>query len=129
MASPFQCLAARQLSGTASNEWTLFGACGSTLIAQSSGGHTSSWSKQDDPVETPQPQDESEGPPEKKVKLSPPRQQKANFTNLIVSHDGQYLVGVTGEDKCIRVFQTDSQNNLQQLSERSVRVRTCHPQS
>lgn len=63
--------------------------------------------------------EEKEGPPEKKVKLSePPKQQKANFTNLIVSSDGKYLVGVTGEDKCIRVFQTGPQNDLQQLSER-----------
>lgn len=60
-----------------------------------------------------------EGPPEKKVKLSePPKQQKVNFTNLIVASDGRYLVGVTGEDKCIRVFETGVQNELQQLSER-----------
>ncbi|EDU50550.1 tRNA (guanine-N7-)-methyltransferase subunit Trm82 [Pyrenophora tritici-repentis Pt-1C-BFP] len=30
-----------------------------------------------------------------------------------------YLVGITGEDKCVRVFQIDSQNSLQQLSERN----------
>ena len=71
-------------------------------------------------MQAPQPQDEeTEGPPEKKVKLTqPPKQQKANFTNLIVSHDGQHLIGVTGEDKCIRVFRTNIQNELEQLSER-----------
>jgi tRNA (guanine-N(7)-)-methyltransferase subunit TRM82 len=37
---------------------------------------------------------------------------------LILSGNSQYLVGVTGEDKCIRVFQIDSQNCIHQLSER-----------
>jgi tRNA (guanine-N(7)-)-methyltransferase subunit TRM82 len=50
--------------------------------------------------------------------LEQPKEQKSNFSSLILSNDGQYLVGITGEDKCIRVFQMDSQNQLQQLSER-----------
>lgn len=53
------------------------------------------------------------------MKLSEsPKQKKANFNNLIVSSDGRYVVGVTGEDKCIRVFETDFANELRQLSER-----------
>jgi tRNA (guanine-N(7)-)-methyltransferase subunit TRM82 len=68
----------------------------------------------------PQPKDaDAEGPPEKKVKLSePPKQKKANFTNLIVTSDGRHIVAVTGEDKCIRVFDTNFENQLRQLSER-----------
>jgi tRNA (guanine-N(7)-)-methyltransferase subunit TRM82 len=50
--------------------------------------------------------------------MEQPKEQKSNFSSLILSNDGQYLVGITGEDKCIRVFQIDSQNQLQQLSER-----------
>lgn len=68
----------------------------------------------------PQPKDEdAEGPPEKKVKLSEPlKQKKANFTNLIVTSDGRHVVAVTGEDKCIRVFETTLASELRQLSER-----------
>jgi tRNA (guanine-N(7)-)-methyltransferase subunit TRM82 len=62
--------------------------------------------------------DESEGPPGKRIKLEQPKEQKSNFASLILSKDGQYLIGVTGEDKCIRVFRIDSQSRLHQLSER-----------
>jgi tRNA (guanine-N(7)-)-methyltransferase subunit TRM82 len=62
--------------------------------------------------------DESEGPPGKRVKLSPSKEQKPNFSTLILSRNGQYLVAVTGEDKCVRVFETDSHGRLHQLSER-----------
>jgi tRNA (guanine-N(7)-)-methyltransferase subunit TRM82 len=54
----------------------------------------------------------------KRIKLSPPKEQKTNFLSLVLSSDGQYLVGVTGEDKCLRVFQIDSQSRLHQLSGR-----------
>ena len=57
-------------------------------------------------------------PPGKRIKLSSPKEEKPNFSSLVLSSDGQYLVGVTGEDKCIRVFQIDSQSRLTQLSER-----------
>jgi tRNA (guanine-N(7)-)-methyltransferase subunit TRM82 len=63
-------------------------------------------------------EDEPQEPPGKRIKLSPPKEQKSNFANLVLSSDGQYLVGVTGEDKCIRVFQIDAQSRLHQLSER-----------
>ncbi|KZM18532.1 tRNA (guanine-N(7)-)-methyltransferase non-catalytic subunit trm82 [Ascochyta rabiei] len=126
MSFPYQCLIARESTETGPGGWTLFGACGSTLVAQSSSGGTSTWSKPDDPTIAPQPDEETDGPPEKKVKLSePPKQRKANFSNLIVSHDGKYVVGVTGEDKCIRVFETDIRNQLRQLSERCMTRRPC----
>ncbi|KAJ8108401.1 hypothetical protein OPT61_g8199 [Boeremia exigua] len=127
MSFPYQCLASRESTETGPGGWTLFGACGPTLVAQSSSGGTSTWTKPNDPVTEPKPLDEEkEGPPEKKVKLSePPKQQKANFTNLVVSSDGRYLIGVTGEDKCIRVFETGVQNELRQLSERYMTRRPC----
>ena len=62
--------------------------------------------------------DEDGERPGKRIKLEQPKEQKANFSNLIISDDGKYLVGITGEDKCVRVFQIDSRNSLQQLSER-----------
>jgi len=62
--------------------------------------------------------DDEQEPPGKRIKLSPPKEQKSNFSSLVLSGDGQYLIGVTGEDKCIRVFQIDSQSRLIQLSER-----------
>jgi tRNA (guanine-N(7)-)-methyltransferase subunit TRM82 len=63
-------------------------------------------------------EDESQERPGKRLKLSPAEEQKFNFSKLILSSNGQYLVGVTGEDKCIRVFQIDAQNCIHQISER-----------
>ncbi|KAH6637928.1 guanine-N(7)--methyltransferase subunit TRM82 [Boeremia exigua] len=127
MSFPYQCLASRESTETGPGGWTLFGACGPTLVVHSSSGGTSTWIKPNDPVTEPEPLDEEkEGPPAKKVKLAePPKQRKANFTNLIVSSDGRYIIGVTGEDKCIRVFQTDTINELHQLSERYMTRRPC----
>ena len=62
--------------------------------------------------------DEDGQRPGKRIKLDQPKEHKASFSNLIISNNGQYLVGVTGEDKCVRVFQIDSENSLLQLSER-----------
>ncbi|KAE8832793.1 hypothetical protein HRS9122_08506 [Pyrenophora teres f. teres] len=115
MAVPYQCLVARR-SGD-SGDWTLFGASGSKIFVQSSNGVTSTWPAQD--VQTEGQQDDEDGErPGKRIKLDQPKEHKANFSNLIISNDGQYLVGITGEDKCVRVFQIDTQNSLQQLSER-----------
>jgi tRNA (guanine-N(7)-)-methyltransferase subunit TRM82 len=64
--------------------------------------------------------DETQERPGKRIKLEQPKEkeQKSNFSNLILSNNGQYLIGITGEDKCIRVFEIVSQNQLHQLSER-----------
>lgn len=50
MQFPYQCLASREATETGEGGWTLFGACGSTLVAQSSSGGTSIWTKPDEPV-------------------------------------------------------------------------------
>ena len=64
-------------------------------------------------------QDDEQEPPGKRIKLSSPNEQKSNFSCLVLSSDGQYLIAVTGEDKCVRVFQIDSQSRLHGLSKRS----------
>ncbi|KAF1839900.1 tRNA methyltransferas-like protein [Cucurbitaria berberidis CBS 394.84] len=125
MALPYQCLVARAGNATDSDGWTLFGASGSTLVVQSSNGAISLWPKRDAHIRDDQPDDSSQEPPGKRVKLEQPKEQKPNFTNLVLSNSGQHLVGVTGEDKCIRVFQVDSQSHLQQLSERCMSRRPC----
>jgi hypothetical protein len=47
MALPYQCLVARNESTEAEVKWTLFGASGPKLVAQSSNGTTSVWPEQD----------------------------------------------------------------------------------
>ncbi|KAL5121206.1 tRNA (guanine-N(7)-)-methyltransferase non-catalytic subunit trm82 [Pleosporales sp. CAS-2024a] len=116
MAFPFQCLVASSGSSE-SGAWTLFGASGSTIVVQSSNGATSTWSQPTGQAIEPE-EDATQEPPGKRIKLSTPQEQKPNFSSLILSNNGQHLIGVTGEDKCIRVFQMDAQCRLEQLSER-----------
>ncbi|KAL1794775.1 hypothetical protein ACET3X_006591 [Alternaria dauci] len=115
MSVPYQCIVAH--SSESAGDWVIFGASGSKIVAQSSRGATTTWPPQDNQSEDQQ-EGDSEERPGKRIKLEQPNEQKSNFSSLILSSDGQYLIGVTGEDKCIRVFQIDSQNRLQQLSER-----------
>jgi tRNA (guanine-N(7)-)-methyltransferase subunit TRM82 len=67
-------------------------------------------------------EDEQQEPPGKRIKLSTPPQKpqekQYNFSDLILSNNGKHLVGVTGEDKCIRVFEITAACGLQQLSAR-----------
>ncbi|KAH4018298.1 tRNA methyltransferase non-catalytic subunit TRM82 [Parastagonospora nodorum] len=117
MAFPYQCLVARSESSADGAAWTLFGASGSKIVVQSSNGVASVWSQQAVQVLDPK-DDDIQEPPGKRIKLSTPKEQKFNFSSLVLSNNGHYLVGVTGEDKCVRVFQIDAQSGLQQLSER-----------
>ncbi|KAL4925188.1 putative tRNA methyltransferase [Aspergillus undulatus] len=80
-----------------------------------------------------------EGPPEKKRKVEPsseqdvknsaPAAKKApawtNIPILTATPDGEYLVALTGEDKCIRVFQIEEDGSFLQLSERHMPKRPC----
>lgn len=81
---------------------------------------------------------DDQGPPEKKRKLSPsaeqaseepsskdqgtieskPSQAWSNIPLLVHSPTGSHIVAVTGEDKCIRVFEVGRDGSLQQMSER-----------
>lgn len=46
-----------------------------------------------------------------------------NLINLAGTSDGQYVIAVTDEDKCVRVLRLDVDGKLQQLSKRS---ECCH---
>ncbi|KAI9372803.1 WD40-repeat-containing domain protein [Aspergillus egyptiacus] len=73
---------------------------------------------------------ETEGPPEKKRKVDTSSEKatcvasekkSVTFTNIPIltsTPDGEYLVALTGEDKCIRVFQIEEDGLFQELSSR-----------
>lgn len=80
---------------------------------------------------------EIQGPPEKKRKLSPSADDSKTVFNgkgsggkkksakewtiipiLTTSADGKHLIALTGEDKCIRVFDANKDGKLTQLSAR-----------
>ncbi|KAL8631687.1 hypothetical protein Q9189_002594 [Teloschistes chrysophthalmus] len=63
-----------------------------------------------------------------KPKSSKSAQAKAsnpNLINLAATSDGQYVIAVTDEDKCVRVFRLDIDGALQQLSKRSMPKKPC----
>ncbi|KAL4977228.1 hypothetical protein BDW66DRAFT_133088 [Aspergillus desertorum] len=82
---------------------------------------------------------ETEGPPEKRRKVEQSSEKgddagttaanKARaWTNIPIltsTPDGEYLVALTGEDKCIRVFQIEVDGSFVQLSERPMPKRPC----
>ncbi|KAI4647769.1 hypothetical protein J4E93_004179 [Alternaria ventricosa] len=113
MTVPYQRIVAR--SSESSDDWTVFAASGSKIVVQSSRGSVTTWPQQDAQIEDQQ-EGDSEERPGKRIKLEQPKEQKSNFASLILSNDGQYLVGITGEDKCVRVFQIDAQSQLHQLN-------------
>jgi tRNA (guanine-N(7)-)-methyltransferase subunit TRM82 len=81
------------------------------------------------------PSSEGDEPSAKKRKVSPVPEQTAKGDQskssnawstipiLAVSSDGNHIVAVTGEDKCLRVFEIEEGGNLKQLSERYVHYR------
>lgn len=83
------------------------------------------------------PASESQGPPEKRRKLSSPSEEEKDatpeskpkdsnkeasnsWTNipLVTVAHGKYVVIMTSEDKCVRVLSLDNEGKLQQLSAR-----------
>ncbi|KAI4102289.1 MAG: hypothetical protein L6R37_004481 [Teloschistes peruensis] len=48
-----------------------------------------------------------------------------NLINLAGTSDGQYVIAVTDEDKCVRVLRLDVDGKLQQLSKRSMPKKPC----
>ncbi|KAF2468149.1 tRNA methyltransferas-like protein [Lindgomyces ingoldianus] len=126
MALPYQYIQARNsFVGGDATEWTLLGACGSRLVAQSSSGATSLWPVEDDELSRNRVDDEAQEPPGKRVKLSPPPQPRPNFCCLSLSNNKQYLVAATAEDRCIRVFQIELDCCLTELSQRCMARRLC----
>lgn len=114
MALPYSCIEACELSNDGKSEWVVIGTSGPRLALQSSSGATAVWPK----AEPQRDETESEGPPGKKIKLSPQEGKSPNFSCLAITNDKTHLVAVTAEDKCIRVFSIDSGFQLHQLSER-----------
>ncbi|KAF9886841.1 tRNA (guanine-N(7)-)-methyltransferase non-catalytic subunit trm82 [Aspergillus nanangensis] len=75
---------------------------------------------------------EGQGPPGKRRKVSEPSDQAAegptesqkvtwsNIPIVLASSNGQYVIALTAEDKCIRVFQLSPEGTFQQLSQRTM---------
>lgn len=138
---PFQCLryVKRQAEG---QQDLLVATAGRNLYsyAASSGQRLDVWPQDVETNAETAPGDVSttdgQAPPEKKRKLSPAPEQQGDEKSgqkknagskppvwssipiLVVSHDSKYIVAVTGEDKCIRVFDLGEDGKFQQLSSR-----------
>ncbi|KAJ0359773.1 hypothetical protein COL922a_014558, partial [Colletotrichum nupharicola] len=73
---------------------------------------------------------ENEGPPEKKrkddpeenkVTAAPEKKKTAAWSHIPIltsTPDGEYVVALTAEDKCIRVFQIEAEGTFLELSSR-----------
>ncbi|OJJ47832.1 hypothetical protein ASPZODRAFT_131423 [Penicilliopsis zonata CBS 506.65] len=78
-----------------------------------------------------QPASDPQGPPEKKRKISEAKDVDAvsvtwsNIPLLISSSNGEYVIALTAEDKCIRVFRVEDDGTLRHLSARSMPKRPC----
>lgn len=59
-----------------------------------------------------------EGPPGKKRKIENGPTKLPNVIKLVLSPDHKHAVAVTGDDKCIRVFEIASEGKLIELSQR-----------
>jgi hypothetical protein len=69
---------------------------------------------QEEPVD-PAKEEES---PSKKRKVSVSHEDPPNIIKLVVTESQTHVIVVTGEDKCIRVFEISESGDLQQLSQR-----------
>ncbi|KAA8643506.1 hypothetical protein EYZ11_006602 [Aspergillus tanneri] len=79
-----------------------------------------------------EPSVDGQGPPEKKRKVSmdggsgkPTSASWSSIPLLVTSTNGRYVVAMTVEDKCIRVFRLGEDGSLEQLSERVMPKRGC----
>lgn len=138
---PFQCL--RYVKRRAEGQKDLLVAtAGRNLYsyAAASGQRLDVWPQDVDRHTESAPRDDStadgQAPPEKKRKLSPAAEIQSDEKSgqkkssgikplawstipiLAVSHDSKYIVAVTGEDKCIRVFSLAEDGKFQELSSR-----------
>ncbi|PWY85301.1 tRNA methyltransferase [Aspergillus eucalypticola CBS 122712] len=124
---PLQCLRLVQRSPTN----ILIGSAGSKLYSYSAetGQRLAVWpadvaSSETNPVDaesTPE-----QGPPEKKRKVSSSEPQsigKPAWSNIPIvtgTSNGEHIVALTAEDKCVRVFQLQDDGSFVQLSERAM---------
>ncbi|OJD30952.1 trna methyltransferase [Diplodia corticola] len=128
MKHPYQCLVALERVGSQDVKLLLAASAHNLLcIDLATGEIRSIWSaasSSNAPPDGPQPET-PEGPPEKKRKVSEDPAPRPRIIRLVASHDGQYIVAVTGEDKRVRVFSLDASGALKHLSERTMPKRPC----
>ncbi|KAL4902321.1 hypothetical protein BDW74DRAFT_158362 [Aspergillus multicolor] len=133
---PFQCIHfVKKKNGETRN--VLVASAGAKLFsyAAESGQRLSSWPQDGADMAIPDvngagSNPETEGPPGKKRKVDPAEAKKdgdasakktpawTSIPILTSTPDGEYLLALTGEDKCIRVFQIEEDGSFHQLSER-----------
>ncbi|KAK0654456.1 tRNA (guanine-N(7)-)-methyltransferase non-catalytic subunit trm82 [Lasiodiplodia hormozganensis] len=128
MKHPYQCLVALERVGSQEVKLLLAASAHNLLSIDLTAGEVRSiWSAaapSNAPPDSSQPET-AEGPPEKKRKVLDDSAQRPRIIKLVASRDGQHIVAVTGEDKCVRVFSLDPSGALKQLSERSMPKRPC----
>ena len=132
---PFQCI--RLVGQQSSGRQLIVASAGSKIYtyAAETGERIAIWPEA---ANTAAPSTAGEEPLEKRRKVSPtpdqssedpkPASQKSGKPEsspawstipiLVVSADGEYVIAVTAEDKCIRVFEVEENGSLKQLSER-----------
>ncbi|KAL4982349.1 hypothetical protein BDW68DRAFT_192230 [Aspergillus falconensis] len=142
---PFQCIQfVKKKKGE--HRDVLVASAGAKLFsyATDSGRRLSVWPRDDAGIDTPDANGagsnpETEGPPEKKRKVESSSENNddagaaaakntrtwTNIPILTSTPDGEYLVALTGEDKCIRVFRIEEDGSFVQLSERPMPKRPC----
>ncbi|KAL4808666.1 hypothetical protein BDV18DRAFT_132873 [Aspergillus unguis] len=144
---PLQCIQFVKKQNSSSRN-VLVASAGAKLFsfAAESGQRLSVWPQEgadtsDGGANTIESNPEDEGPPGKKRKVDSSsgskEEQKGGATTtkkssswtsipiLASTPDGEYLVALTGEDKCIRVFQVRDDGSFLQLSERPMPKRPC----
>ena len=62
--------------------------------------------------------EQDEEPPGKRRKISAQPTAPANIIILRVTSDKKHIIAVTGEDKCVRVFEIDENEQIAELSSR-----------
>ncbi|EAW08228.1 putative tRNA methyltransferase [Aspergillus clavatus NRRL 1] len=138
---PFQCI--KSVERRNSGRQLIIGSAGPKIYtyAAETGERLGIWPETANTAEAKAaPSTTGEEPPEKRRKVSPPPDQKPEDSEpasqksrkpeaspawstipiLAVSADGEYVVAVTAEDKCIRVFEVEENGALKQLSERQM---------
>ncbi|EKG21990.1 hypothetical protein MPH_00682 [Macrophomina phaseolina MS6] len=128
MKHPYQCIAALDRVGPQEVKLLLAASAHNLLTIDLTTGEVRSiWSAPSSSADAPEGEQSEppQGPPEKKRKISEGPASRPKIIKLAVSTDGQYVVAITGEDKCLRVFSIESSGQLKQLSERSMPKRPC----
>ncbi|KAE8352079.1 guanine-N(7)--methyltransferase non-catalytic subunit trm82 [Aspergillus coremiiformis] len=144
--SPFQCIQYLEKQGTSSRRLLIASSGGKIYsYAGETGQRLSSWPQDVDPsnannsreIDT-EPGSQDQAPPEKKRKVSSSVEETVQSSKsaakalawssipILVAHpNDDYLVALTAEDKCVRVFHLQDDGTFEQLSERCMPKRPC----